>query len=75
VLEADRWMDRLDERLALWATQPKIGRERKELAPGIRSLPFGRCVVSFTRLDMASRLFVSCMAAGTSTSGSRSHAG
>lgn len=50
VREADRWIDRLDESLALWATQPQLGRARDELAPGIRSLPFGRYVVFFAPL-------------------------
>ena len=47
IAEADRWVDRLDERLQLWATQPMIGRARDELAPGIRSMAFGRYVVFF----------------------------
>lgn len=47
VIEADRWIDRLDEKLALWATQPKLGRVRDELAGGLRSLPFGRYVVFY----------------------------
>ncbi len=46
-LEADRWVDRLDEKLSLWATQPLIGRPRDELASGLRSMPFGRYVVYF----------------------------
>ena len=25
IVEADRWVDRLDEKLSLWATQPMIG--------------------------------------------------
>lgn len=50
VSEADRWIDRLDEKLRLWATQPTIGRSRDELAPGLRSMPFGRYVVFFTPL-------------------------
>lgn len=48
--EADRWMDRLDEKLGLWATQPMMGRSRDELAPGLRSLAFGRYVVFFEPL-------------------------
>lgn len=48
---ADRWVDRLDEHLALWATQPRLGRARDELAPGIRSLAFGRYVVFYEALD------------------------
>jgi toxin ParE1/3/4 len=47
IAEADRWIDRLDERLRLWATQPTIGRLREELAPSLRSMPFGRYVVFF----------------------------
>ena len=48
--EADRWVDRLDEKLELWATQPMMGRAREELAPGLRSLAFGRYVVFFESL-------------------------
>jgi toxin ParE1/3/4 len=50
IVEADRWMDRLDEKLALWATQRMMGRARDELAPGIRSFPFGRYIVFFQPL-------------------------
>jgi toxin ParE1/3/4 len=50
VSEADRWIDRLDEKLSLWATQPMIGRSREELAPNLRSMPFGRYVVFFVPL-------------------------
>lgn len=50
VIDADRWVDRLDEKLSLWATQPLMGRNRDELATGIRSLAFGRYVVFFEPL-------------------------
>ena len=50
IVEADRWMDRLDEKLSLWATQPMMGHTRDELSPGIRSLSFGRYVVFFEPL-------------------------
>ena len=50
VVEADRWVDRLDEKFSLWATQPMMGRGRDELTPGIRSLVFGRYVVFFEPL-------------------------
>ncbi|KJS76375.1 MAG: type II toxin-antitoxin system RelE/ParE family toxin [Serpentinimonas sp.] len=50
VVAADRWIDELDEKMALWATQPMMGRPRDELAPGIRSLAFGRYVVFFVAL-------------------------
>ena len=45
IVEADPWMDRLDEKLRLWATLPMMGRSRDELATGLRSLAFGRYVV------------------------------
>lgn len=45
--EADRWLDGLDDKLRLWATQPLMGRDRPELLPGLRSLPFGRYVVFY----------------------------
>lgn len=47
VTEADLWIDRLDEKLLLWATQPMMGRSRDELAGGLRSFAFGRYVVFF----------------------------
>ena len=50
IVEADRWVDRLDEKLSLWATQPMMGHARGELALGIRSLSFGRYVVFFEPL-------------------------
>lgn len=50
IVEADRWIDRLDESLTLWATQPRMGRARDELSPGIRSIAFGRYVVFFDPL-------------------------
>ena len=50
IAEADRWVDRLDEKFALWAAQPMMGRSRDELALGIRSFAFGRYVVFFEPL-------------------------
>ena len=47
VAEADRWVDRLDAKFELWATQPMMGRPRDELAQGLRSLTFGRYVIFF----------------------------
>ena len=43
--QADRWIDNLDEKLKLIATQPLIGRARGELAAGMRSFPFGRYII------------------------------
>jgi len=48
---ADRWVDRLDEQFRLLAAQPMMGRARGELAPGVRSFPFGRYVIFYVPLD------------------------
>lgn len=47
VEQADRWVDRLDEKLALIATQPLMGRARVELDAEVRSLSFGRYVIFY----------------------------
>jgi toxin ParE1/3/4 len=48
ISEADRWLDRLDEKLSLWATQPTLGRNRNDLLlPSIHSMPFGRYIVFY----------------------------
>ena len=47
---ADRWVDHLDEQFRMLATQPMMGRARDELAPGVRSFPFGRYVVFYVPL-------------------------
>lgn len=49
-LYADRWLDELDEHFLVLATQPLMGRARDELAPGVRSFPFGRYVVFYAPL-------------------------
>jgi toxin ParE1/3/4 len=51
MVDADRWVDKLDEKFALWATQPLMGRSRDELAPGLRSFAFGRYVVFYEPLE------------------------
>ena len=48
---ADRWVDRLDEQFRMLAVQPMMGRAREELAPGVRSFPFGRYVVFYMPMD------------------------
>lgn len=45
VEQADRWVDKLDEKFRLIATQPLMGRGRSELAADVRSFPFGRYVI------------------------------
>jgi toxin ParE1/3/4 len=49
--QADAWVDRLDQALHRLATQPRMGRARDELSPGLRSLPFGRYVIFYEPLD------------------------
>ncbi|WP_353141885.1 type II toxin-antitoxin system RelE/ParE family toxin [Limnohabitans sp.] len=44
---ADKWIDRLDVRLSLLATQPLMGKARDELAKDLRSFPFGRYVIFY----------------------------
>ena len=45
--QADRWVDKLDEKFKLMATQPLIGRARDELAADLRSFPFGRYIIFY----------------------------
>ena len=51
IAAADRWVDRLDKQFQVLAMQPMMGRARDELAPGVRSFPFGRYVVFYLPLD------------------------
>jgi toxin ParE1/3/4 len=44
---AHRFIDAIDEAAHLIATQPKMGRERDELAPRLRSFPVGSCVLFY----------------------------
>lgn len=46
--QADRWVDKLDEKFGILATQPLMGRAREELAAALRSFPFGRYVIFYT---------------------------
>lgn len=50
ITQADAWVDRLDGKLRLLATQPLMGRSRDELSPGLRSQPFGRYVIFYEPL-------------------------
>ena len=49
--QADRWVDKLDDKFKLIATQPLMGRARNELAAGVRSFPFGRYVIFYEPID------------------------
>ncbi|MCE2907515.1 MAG: type II toxin-antitoxin system RelE/ParE family toxin [Betaproteobacteria bacterium] len=46
--QADRWVEQLDEKFSILATQPLMGRARGELAADLRSFPFGRYVIFYT---------------------------
>lgn len=48
--QADLFLDLLEDKLALLATQPEMGRARPELAPGLRSFPVKRYVVFYRPL-------------------------
>jgi toxin ParE1/3/4 len=45
VTRADAFIDDVDAKFRLLAEQSMLGRSREELAPGLRSLPFGRYVM------------------------------
>lgn len=47
VTRADAFIDGVDAKFHLLAEQPLLGRSRDELAPGLRSLPFGRYVIFY----------------------------
>jgi toxin ParE1/3/4 len=49
--QADAFVDRLDDKLHLLATQPLMGRTRDELARGLRSFPFERYVIFYEPLE------------------------
>jgi toxin ParE1/3/4 len=48
---ADRWVDQLDAKFKLVATQPLMGRTRDEMSPGLRSFPCPRYVIFCQALD------------------------
>ena len=49
--QADRWVEMLDEKFKLIATQPLMGRTRTELAANVRSFPFGRYVIFYEPIE------------------------
>jgi len=49
--QADRWVDKLDEKFTLVATQPLMGRARGELAPDLRSFPYGHYVIFYAPIE------------------------
>ena len=51
VEQADRWVDKLDTKFKLIATQPLMGRARDELAADLRSFPFARYVIFYEPIE------------------------
>jgi toxin ParE1/3/4 len=44
---ADEFIDRIDGKFRVLAAQPRMGRERGDLAPGLRSLPMPPYVIFY----------------------------
>lgn len=42
---ADRWLDAVEQRFRILATQPHAGRARPDLAPNLRFLPVGNYLI------------------------------
>ncbi|MBO0906546.1 type II toxin-antitoxin system RelE/ParE family toxin [Jiella sonneratiae] len=47
---ADRMLDRIEQKLLMLADNPRAGRERPEVAGGLRSVPVGNYVI-FYRIE------------------------
>ena len=69
--EADAWVDHLDAKLRLLASQPLMGRCRDELSPDVRSLRFRRYVTSICLFPTESRWCGYCTRRATSRPFSR----
>lgn len=50
LVQADAWVDRLEEKLRLLATSPMMGRARDELSADVRSMPFERYMIFYVPL-------------------------
>ena len=50
-VEADQFLDVIEETLLLITESPKMGKEREELAPKLRSFPVGDYRVFYRELD------------------------
>jgi len=47
IVRADEFIDRIDAKFRALAAQPLMGRERNELAPGLRSFPMAPYVIFY----------------------------
>jgi len=50
IQRADEFIDRIDEKFRALAEQPLMGRERRELGPGIRSIAMAPYVIFYEAL-------------------------
>lgn len=50
-INAGRYMQLMDDKFELLATQPLIGRERDDIEPGLRSHPIDRYIVYYRPVD------------------------
>jgi toxin ParE1/3/4 len=66
MVEADAWVDRLDAKLRLLPSQPVMGHSRDEPSPDVRSLRFGRYVISICLFPTKSRYCEGCTRRATS---------
>ena len=48
---ADRFLESIDEKCRLLATQPRMGRSRPDLAAGVRSFPSGDYMIFYRPID------------------------
>jgi plasmid stabilization system protein ParE len=67
VERADRWVDKLDEKFRLIATQPLTGRARAELAANVRSSRADATSSSTNQSKTGSTWCACCTALATST--------
>ena len=50
VAAAQRMLETIDSRLELLSRNPKLGRERPDIAPGVRYLPVGKYLILYRPL-------------------------
>ena len=66
-VNADRFLSKLEEKFALLATQPRMGRLRNELMENLRSFPIERYIVFLFPRRMVSNWYAYCPQSVTST--------
>lgn len=51
VRAADHWLDALEHRFQILATQPGAGQARPDIAPGLRFLPVGNYLIFHRQIE------------------------